>query len=378
MNAVGPDRPPLTGAAPGGRTAAAPSADKRRQLAGREARAAWLLMLPALVVMAVVALYPLGQVVSLSVTDARFATARVERSFVGLENYRRLLSLTMRRLPPVVDPDTGLQELRDGRPRYESWVRVLPREPVRYSAVYEFSAFGSRWVVGATTPAFIRAAVDTVVFTVWSVALETILGMIIALVLSVEFVGRGLLRTAMLLPWAVVTVVSARIWEWMLQPTRVGFFNTLLYDLGLGDGNIGFFQTASMQLPTMIAMDVWKTTPFMALLFLAGLAVIPKELYEAAEIDGAGAVRRFTSITLPLMAPAIAVALIFRTLDALRVFDVFQVVLGGQRYSLASYTQSVLIDQREVGLSSAASVVIFLIILVFAVSYMRMLKVDTR
>ncbi len=353
------------------------SAGRPRQLAGGEARTAWWLMLPALVVMAIVAIYPLGQVVALSVTDARFATQRVERAYVGLDNYRRLLSLTVRELPPVVDPATGRQDLRDGRLRYESWVRILPREPLRYAAAYEFSAFGKRWVVGATSPAFIRAAVDTVVFTVWSVALETILGMIIALVLSAEFVGRGLLRTLMLLPWAVVTVVSARIWEWMLQPTRVGFFNTLLYDLGLGDGNIGFFQTASMQLPTMIAMDVWKTTPFMALLFLAGLAVIPKELYEAAEIDGASAVRRFTAITLPLMAPAIAVALIFRTLDALRVFDVFQVVLGGQRYSLASYTQAVLIDQREVGLSSAASVVIFLIILVFAVSYMRMLKVDT-
>jgi trehalose/maltose transport system permease protein len=378
VSAAGTEPAPAASTPSGGAVARARGGGRPRQLAGREARAAWLLMLPALVVLAVVALYPLGQVVSLSVTDARFATQRVERSFVGLDNYRRLLSVTLRRLPPVIDAETGLQELRDGRPRFESWVRVLPREPRRYSAVHEFTAFGSRWVLGATSPAFIRAAIDTLVFTVWSVALETILGMIIALVLSVEFVGRGLLRTAMLLPWAVVTVVSARIWEWMLQPTRVGFFNTLLYDLGLADGNIGFFQTASLQLPTMIAMDVWKTTPFMALLFLAGLAVIPQELYEAAEIDGAGSVRRFTSITLPLMAPAIAVALIFRTLDALRVFDVFQVVLGGQRYSLASYTQAVLIDQREVGLSSAASVIIFLIILVFAVSYMRMLKVDTR
>jgi trehalose/maltose transport system permease protein len=359
-------RPPRVGAARGTR------------LVGHEARTAWWLMLPALVVMVVVALYPLGQVVTLSFTDARFATQSVERRFVGVDNYRQLLSLTLRELPPVIDPATGRQALRDGRPRYESWVRVLPREPQRFTSAYEFSAFGRRWVLGATSPEFIRAAVDTVVFTVWSVGLETVLGMIIALVLSAAVVGRGLLRTAMLLPWAVVTVVSARIWEWMLQPTRVGLFNTALYDLGLGDGHIGFFQSPALQLPTMIAMDVWKTTPFMALLFLAGLAVIPRELYEAAEIDGASALRRFGAITLPLMAPAIAVALIFRTLDALRVFDVFQVVLGGQRYSLASYTQSLLIDQRQVGMSSASSVVIFLIILVFAVSYMRMLKVDTR
>jgi trehalose/maltose transport system permease protein len=351
---------------------------RRRLLAGREARAAWLLMVPALVVMALVALYPLGQVAFLSFTDARFATQTGERQVVGFDNYRRLLSLTLRELPPVIDPATGQQEIRRGEPRYESWVRVLPREPVRYTEAYEFSAFGKRWVLGATSPAFIRAAVDTVVFTLWSVGLETLLGMVVALVLAAEFFGRGLLRTAMLLPWAVVTVVSAKIWEWMLQPTRVGLFNTLLYDLGLSDGNIAFFQTESLQLPAMIAMDVWKTTPFMALLFLAGLAVIPRELYEAAEIDGAGAVRRFFSITLPLMAPAIAVALVFRTLDALRVFDVFQVVLGGQRYSLASYTQSLLIDQRAVGMSSAASMLIFLLILVFALGYMRMLKVDTR
>lgn len=348
------------------------------KLVGSESRIAWLLMIPAFLVMAAVAIYPLGQVVGLSFTDARFATQNDDRQFVGAENYRQLLSMTIRELPPIIDPATGQQEIRNGQPRYESWVRVLPREPLRYTEAYQFSAFGKRWVLGATSPAFIRAAVDTVRFAVSSVALETLLGMIVALILVTEFFGRGLLRTAMLLPWSIVTVVSARIWEWMMQPTRVGLFNTLLHDLGLSDGAIAFFQTESLQLPTMIAMDVWKTTPFMALLFMAGLSMIPKELYEAAEIDGAGPVRRFFSITLPLMAPTIAVALVFRTLDSLRVFDVFQVVLGGQRYSLASYTHSLLIDQRSVGMSSAASVLIFFLILVFAVGYMRMLKVDTK
>ena len=348
-----------------------------RRLARTEARTAWILMIPSFIVILIVALYPFAQVVTLSLTDARFATARLETQFVGLDNYRQLLSVTMRELPPVIDEETGEQEMRNGEPRYESWVRVLPREPYRYGSAYEFTLFGSRYVLGATNPEFIRALVDTVTFTIWSVGLETILGMIIALVLATEFAGRGLVRTAMLLPWAVVTVVAARIWEWMYQPTRVGLFNTILDDLGLAEGNIGFFQETALQLPTMVSIDVWKTTPFMALLFLAGLAVIPKELYEAAEIDGAGPLRRFASITLPLMAPAIAVALIFRTLDALRVFDVFQVVLGGQRYSMASYTQAVLIDERLVGLSSAASVVIFIIIFVFAIMYMRALRVET-
>ena len=361
-----------------GRNAMKPrTPDTKGQLGRREARAAWLLMIPSFVVILIVALYPLGQVAVMSFTDARFATTTGQTEYVGFDNYRRLLSVTIRELPPVIDEETGEQALRNGEPRYEPWVRVLPSEPIRYTSAYQFDLFGNRYVLGATDADFIRSLVDTVTFTVWSVALETLLGMIIALVLSAEFVGRGLVRTAMLLPWAVVTVVSARIWEWMLQPTRVGFFNTLLDDLGLANGNIAFFQEASLQLPTMVAMDVWKTTPFMALLFLAGLAVIPQELYEAAEIDGAGAIRRFGSITLPLMAPAIAVALIFRTLDALRVFDVFQVVLGGQRYSLASYAQALLIDDRQVGMSSAASMVIFVLIFAFAILYMRALRVET-
>jgi trehalose/maltose transport system permease protein len=125
-------------------------------------------------------------------------------------------------------------------------------------------------------------------------------------------------------------------------------------------------------------MDVWKTTPFMALLLLAGLATIPSELYEAAAIDGANKVRQFFSVTLPLLLPTLAFALVFRTLDALRVFDIFQVVLGRQRYSMASFAQDALINNRDVGTSAAASVVIFILIFVFAVIYIRMLGVDTE
>jgi trehalose/maltose transport system permease protein len=170
--------------------------------------------------------------------------------------------------------------------------------------------------------------------------------------------------------------VSARIWEWMLQPTRAGFFNTFLNDLGLADGSVAFLRLASLQVPAMIMIDVWKTTPFMALLLLAGLSTIPRELYEAAEVDGASPVRRFFSITLPLLTPTLAVALIFRTLDALRVFDLFQVVFGEARYSMASYAYYQLIAVRNVGMSSAASVVIFIVIFVFAIFYIRSLGVE--
>ena len=182
-----------------------------------------------------------------------------------------------------------------------------------------------------------------------------------------------MMRAAMLVPWAVITTVSARIWEWMLQPTRAGLFNAVGSRLGFTDGQTDFFGSPALQLPSMIAMDVWKTTPFMALLLLAGLSTIPSELYEAAEVDGASRIRQFVSITLPLLSPTLAVALIFRTLDSLRVFDIFQVVLGNRRFSMASYTQDLLINQRDMGASSAASVVIFVIIAVFAVLYIRML-----
>ena len=129
-------------------------------------------------------------------------------------------------------------------------------------------------------------------------------------------------------------------------------------------------------MPSIIAIDVWKTTPFMALLLTAGLATIPSELYEAAEVDGASKIRQFFSITLPLLVPTLAVALIFRTLDSLRVFDLFQIVFGEGRYSMATFTSFTLISAKDAGLSSAASVIIFIILFAFAIFYIRALGVD--
>ncbi|HZW98709.1 MAG TPA: sugar ABC transporter permease [Trueperaceae bacterium] len=341
------------------------------RLARAESRTAWLLLAPTFIILAVIAFYPFSRVLVSSFTNARFASA-ADTEYIGFRNYRSLLSMTIRELPPQLD-ESGQPIVENGVPRYESWVRVLPREPLRYRAVFEFSLLGKRYVLGAVTAPFVRAIWDTSVFTVIAVLLETILGMVIALALNAEFRGRGMMRAAMLVPWAVITAVSARIWEWMLQPTRAGLFNTIGSMLGISDGRTDYFGNAALQLPSMIAMDVWKTTPFMALLLLAGLATIPSELYEAAEVDGASKVRQFFSITLPLLSPTLAVALIFRTLDSLRVFDIFQVVLGNRRFSMASYTQDLLINQRDMGMSSAASVVIFVIVAVFAVLYIRML-----
>ena len=225
---------------------------------------------------------------------------------------------------------------------------------------------------------FIKSIKDTVLFSVISVFLETLLGLGVALVVNSGFKGRGIMRATMLVPWAIITVVSARIWQWMFQPTRAGMFNALLSGLGLTDGQTAFLREASLQLPAIIAVDVWKTTPFMALLILAGLQSIPWDLYEAAEVDGASKFRQFWSITLPLLTPALTVALIFRTLDALRVFDVFQVLLSRTRYSMASFAQDQLIQYQAAGMSSAASVVIFLLILIFAIIYIRALGVETE
>ena len=341
-----------------------------------EQRTAWLLLTPTFVILAVIAFYPFGQVVYSSFTNAKFASSS-ETEFVGLANYRALFSFTIKELPPRLD-EAGEPVMQGENVQYESWVSVLPREPLRYRQVFQFSLLGKRYVLGAVSADFIRAVWDTLVFTVVAVFFETVLGMIIALTLTSQFPGRGAMRAAMLVPWAVITVVSARIWEWMLQPTRAGLFNTLGSYLGLSDGRTDFFGNIQLQLPSMIVMDVWKTTPFMALLILAGLATIPSELYEAAKVDGAGPIRRFFRITVPLLKPTLAVALIFRTLDSLRVFDIFQVVLGNQRYSMASFAQDLLISRRDLGMSSAASMVIFLIIFLFAIFYIRALKVDTR
>jgi trehalose/maltose transport system permease protein len=349
------------------------------ELARSEERTALWLLLPSFLIIAVIALYPFARVVMSSFTSERFAAgAEIRGEYVGALNYRQLLTLTVRQVPPVVDPDTGERVLRDGRPVFENPRLFLRRldTPLALDAVTTFRIGDSLYVLGATSVGFIRAVIDTVVFTVASVAIETVLGMIIALTLAAKFLGRGVMRAAMLVPWAIITVVAARIWEWMLQPTRAGFFNTLFNDLGITDGSFAFFQTASLQIPAMVMIDVWKTTPFMALLLLAGLSTIPGELNEAAEVDGASPVRRFFSITLPLLLPTLAVALIFRTLDALRVFDLFQVVYGDARFSMASYAYYQLIAARNVGMSSAASVIIFIIIFAFALFYIRALGVE--
>ncbi|HQQ57370.1 MAG TPA: sugar ABC transporter permease, partial [Mesotoga sp.] len=198
--------------------------DSKLTLAQKEQRTAYRLLIPALVILAAVAFYPLFEVFYTSFTNRVFASGTDEApDFIGIENYKSLLGLTIQEMPPVIDTETGQPQTdASGKAVYERAVRVLPRTPVRYREWFQFSFFGKRYVVGARDPEFMKAIWNTLVFTVVSVFLETILGLGVALVVNSNFKGRGVMRATMLVPWAVITVVSARIWEWMLQPTRAG------------------------------------------------------------------------------------------------------------------------------------------------------------
>ena len=346
-------------------------------LARREESLAYRLLLPTFLLLFLIALYPLGSVFYNSFTDKQLASTQPV-AFIGLDNYRNLLSITIQELPPQVNEQSGQIEVdpETGETVYETSINILPREPRRYRELSQFHLFGTQYVIGATDRDFVRAIGDTIRFTVYTVALETILGLGIALVVNSKFPGRGLMRVVMLVPWVIPTAVSSRMWEWMFASTRVGFFNVVFQIFGWGDGRIPFLIDEAWQLPAMVMVDVWKTTPFMALLILAGLQLIPSDIYEAADVDGASAVRQFWSITLPLLRPTIAVALVFRTLDALRVFDLFQIVLEQKRYSLATFTYYELINNQAMGYSSASSVIIFLLITIFAFLYIRLLGVS--
>ena len=359
-------------------TPAAPSKNaSHSELARSEARTAYWLLIPTFAILFALAIYPLGQVFVQSFTNARFADPNAQTSFVGFKNYRDLLSFTIRELPRELD-DAGQPVVEDGVAQYESPFRILPREPRRYTSLSEFGWAGNRYVLGAADADFIRSVGDTLLVSFFAVLLEAVLGMLIALVLATKFLGRGVMRAAMLVPWSIITVVSARIWEWMLEPDRKGLFNVVFLKLGIIKNQVDWTGNASTQIPAIIAMEVWKTTPFMALLLLAGLATIPGDLYEAAEIDGANKVQQFFSMTLPLLTPTLAVALVFRTLDSLRIFDAFQIIFGEARQSMASFTYFELISARDTGLSSAASVIIFILLFGFAFLYIRLLRVDTE
>ena len=220
---------------------------------------------------------------------------------------------------------------------------------------------------------FWEATRVTLVFTVASVALETVLGLAMALAMHSAFKGQGLLRTVVLVPWAVLTVVTAIMWRTIFDP-NLGFVNTLL------GTNTVWLGEEPQALMVMIFADVWKTAPFMALLLLAGLQVIPGEVYEAAKVDGANMWQRFRKITLPLLLPALLVALIFRTLDALRAFDLPKVLTNGANdtTTLSLLAQRTFQENRLYGEGSALSILTFVIVMAVSFGYIRLVGGNIR
>jgi multiple sugar transport system permease protein len=224
-----------------------------------------------------------------------------------------------------------------------------------------------------SSPDWRAALYHTLIFTVSSVALELLIGLGMALAMHSAFRGQGILRTVVLVPWAVLTVVTAVMWRTMFV-SPYGFVNTIFgtHTVWLG--------SEPQALIIIILADVWKTAPFMALLILAGLQVIPEEVYEAAEMDGATTWQRFWRITLPLLTPAILVALIFRTLDALRVFDLPYVLTGGQNgtSTLSTIAQEAFGTNRIYGLGSAMAVLTFIIVMFISFAYIRFVGGNLR
>ena len=291
-----------------------------RTLGDSRARSAWLFVAPMLVVMVLVAGWPLGRTLWFSVTDADLKDLGAAR-FVGLDNYIGEFGV-------LRDPD---------------W-----------------------W----------RAVGNTLWFAAISVAVETVLGTVVALVLDADFPGRSVVRAAVLVPWAIPTVVSAKMWAWMLND-QFGVINHLLLSTHILSQPLAWVADPSLALGSVIAVDVWKTTPFMALLILAALQMLPTDCYEAARVDGIHPVKVFFRVTLPLIRPALMVAVIFRALDALRIFDLIYVLTSNSRetMSMSVFARQQLVDFQQVGLGSAASTVLFFTVALCTALYITLGRV---
>jgi multiple sugar transport system permease protein len=221
-----------------------------------------------------------------------------------------------------------------------------------------------------------EALVFTLIFVATSVPAEIFLGLLIALVIHQSFRGRGWTRAAVLVPWAIPTVVTSWMWLYIFDGDR-GILNFLVFGAET-ESYVTYLRYTGWARFAVILADVWKTAPFAALLILAGLQTIPEELYESARVDGAGPVRRFFSITLPLLRPAILVVLLFRTIDAFRVFDLVYIMTRARAGTgvLQYLGYQRLIVETNYGVGSAVAVVVFLLIAVFSVFYVR--SVGTR
>src|SRR5690242_11526834 len=254
---------------------------------------------------------------------------------------------------------------------YAIWLS-LHQYSVRVAGLSRWSGFDN-YSTALGSSDWRSALVHTIIFTVSSVFFETLIGLGMALAMHAAFKGQGLLRTTVLVPWAVLTVVTAVMWRTMFV-SPYGFVNTIT-----GTDTV-WLGSSPQALIICIIADTWKTAPFMALLLLAGLQVIPNDVYDAAKVDGATTWQRFIRITLPLLKPALLVALIFRTLDALRVFDLPYVLTQGQfgTSTLSTIAQEAFATNRIYGLGSAMAVLTFLIVMIVSFTYIRFIGGNIR
>ena len=225
-----------------------------------------------------------------------------------------------------------------------------------YSKIFSDSQFWNAWI-------------HTIQFTAASTLLETLFGLLMALILAEQFRGRGLVRAAMLVPWAIPTVVTSKMFGWLFDGQN-GIVNYLLRVVGLIQHNIHWIGSPDFALTTIIIADVWKTTPFMALLLLAGLQTIPGSLAEASVIDGANPWQHFWYVRLPLLTPTLLIASMFRALDAFRIFDLVYVLTGGGPADatevLSTLTYKQLFSALQVGYGSALATIMFITEIVIA------------
>jgi multiple sugar transport system permease protein len=260
---------------------------------------------------------------------------------------------------------------------YAIWLS-LNQYSVRVPGLSRFVGFDN-YTAALSSSSFWNAVKVTFMFTAISVALELVIGLAMALAMHESFRGRSVLRATVLVPWAVLTVGTAILWRSIFEPD-LGFANSVLRSLGLPGGHTVWLGEKGYAFAVMVFADVWKTAPFMALLLLAGLQVIPEDVYEAARVDGATAWQRLTRITLPLLKPAILVALIFRTLDALRIFDLPYVLTNGANgtTTLSLYAYNQLTQNRLIGPGSALSVLTFIIVMAVSLIYIRFVGGNIR
>jgi trehalose/maltose transport system permease protein len=363
--------------------AANPSFVGDEDILSKRTRNAWNLLTPTLVVFLLIAITPLERVFITSLTDERFASSS-EVNFVGLENYADLWSVRLDIIPCTTDDNgncateidsNGNEVVTYLRPR-----RFFPDDSdyvrLRYRDMGAFDIGERHFVISARDTEFIDSFVTSFYYTILATFFQFTIGFMMAMVSAQQVRGIGILRLAMLVPMAIPTLIATQFWSVMLRPDETGLINFALLRTGLIDTSLDWLLNPALQVPTLVAVIVWRETPIVALLLLPGLLSIPREVYQAAAIDGANQWQRFWQITMPMMRATIGVALVLRTMVFIRVFDLFEILVGRTRFVMSTYTHDVLIQRQQLGYASAVSVTIFIITMLFTIAYMRGLRID--